>query len=153
MGTSFLDGWRAQLGNQLDMRLHEGRIARDGIAGVVRWRSAGSPCTMPAGSLLADREVHPRVAMQILRHAQFSITMEIYTQVSATTRRRSRGLGRPSMAELLLYSVAVRGSGRKRIYAMWALRRQNVRRQGLEPRTRGLRVRRIDGFHASTCDP
>jgi integrase len=34
------------------------------------------------GTLLADLDVHPRVAMQILRHAQFSITMEIYTQVS-----------------------------------------------------------------------
>jgi integrase len=35
------------------------------------------------GSLLADLDVHPRVAMQILRHAQFSITMEICTQVSS----------------------------------------------------------------------
>ncbi len=35
------------------------------------------------GSLLADLEVHPRVAMTILRHARFSITMEIYTQVSS----------------------------------------------------------------------
>jgi hypothetical protein len=26
-------------------------------------------------------DVHPRVAMQILRHAQIAITMEIYTQV------------------------------------------------------------------------
>ena len=31
------------------------------------------------GTLLADLDVHPRVAMQILRHAQFSLTMEIYT--------------------------------------------------------------------------
>src|SRR4051812_18126105 len=34
------------------------------------------------GSLLADLDVHPRVAMQILRHANFKITMEIYTQVT-----------------------------------------------------------------------
>lgn len=34
------------------------------------------------GSLLADLDVHPRVAMQILRHAKFSITIEIYTEVS-----------------------------------------------------------------------
>ena len=33
------------------------------------------------GSLLAALDVHPRVAMQILRHAQIAITMEIYTQV------------------------------------------------------------------------
>ncbi|GAA1807751.1 site-specific integrase [Planosporangium flavigriseum] len=34
------------------------------------------------GSLLVDLDVHPRVAMQILRHADFSITMEIYSRVS-----------------------------------------------------------------------
>ncbi len=46
------------------------------------------------GSLLADLDVHPRVAMQILRHAQFAITMEIYTQVSsAATRDALRRLG------------------------------------------------------------
>jgi hypothetical protein len=44
---------------------------------------AGVTC----GSLLADLDIHPRVAMQILRHAQFSITMEIYTQ----SRRRRPG--------------------------------------------------------------
>ncbi len=46
------------------------------------------------GTLLADLDVHPRVAMQILRHAQFSITMEIYTQVSsAATREALKRLG------------------------------------------------------------
>jgi integrase len=46
------------------------------------------------GSLLADLDVHPRVAMRILRHAQFSITMEIYTQASsAATREALRRLG------------------------------------------------------------
>lgn len=46
------------------------------------------------GSLLADLDVHPRVAMQILRHAQFAITMEIYTQVSsAQTREALKRLG------------------------------------------------------------
>lgn len=46
------------------------------------------------GSLLADLDVHPRVAMQILRHAQFSITMEIYPQVSSEqTREALRRLG------------------------------------------------------------
>jgi integrase len=38
-------------------------------------------------SLLADLDVHPRVAMQILRHANFAITMEIYTQVSSQATR------------------------------------------------------------------
>jgi hypothetical protein len=50
--------------------------------------------------LLADLDVHPRVAMQILRHADFKVTMEIYTQVfSEQTRdalkRLSDSLDRP----------------------------------------------------------
>jgi integrase len=46
------------------------------------------------GSLLADLDVHPRVAMKILRHARFAITMEIYTQVSdEQTREALRRLG------------------------------------------------------------
>jgi integrase len=45
-------------------------------------------------SLLADLDVHPRVAMQILRHGQFAITMEIYTQMSSkATREALRRLG------------------------------------------------------------
>jgi integrase len=39
------------------------------------------------GSLLADLDVHPRVAMEILRHADFSVTMEIYTKVSSQQTR------------------------------------------------------------------
>lgn len=39
------------------------------------------------GSLLADLDVHPRVAMAILRHARFAITMEIYTEVSDDATR------------------------------------------------------------------
>jgi integrase len=39
------------------------------------------------GSLLADLDVHPRVVMQILRHARFSVTMEIYTAVSSRKTR------------------------------------------------------------------
>ena len=46
------------------------------------------------GSLLAALDVHPRVAMQILRHSRVSITMEIYTEVrSASTREALRKLG------------------------------------------------------------
>ncbi len=45
-------------------------------------------------SLLADLDVHPRVAMRILRHARFAVTMEIYTQVSsAKTRDALKRLG------------------------------------------------------------
>jgi integrase len=46
------------------------------------------------GSLLADLDVHPRVAMQILRHANFKITMEICTQVTdQQTRDALKRLG------------------------------------------------------------
>ena len=45
-------------------------------------------------TLLVDLDVHPRVVMQILRHAQFAITMEVYTQVSsAQTRPALKRLG------------------------------------------------------------
>jgi integrase len=44
-------------------------------------------------SLLADLDVYPRVAMRILRHANFEVTMEVYTQVSsAKTREALDGL-------------------------------------------------------------
>ncbi|MFE6610195.1 tyrosine recombinase XerC [Amycolatopsis sp. NPDC057786] len=46
------------------------------------------------GSLLADLDVHPRVAMRILRHAQFAVTMEIYTEISSDqTRAALKKLG------------------------------------------------------------
>ena len=46
------------------------------------------------GSLLATLEVHPRVAMQILRHSKIAVTMEIYTEVpSAATRAALKKLG------------------------------------------------------------
>ena len=45
-------------------------------------------------TLLADLDVHPRVAMAVLRHARFSITMEIYTQASTkATREALKRLG------------------------------------------------------------
>ena len=39
------------------------------------------------GSLLAALDVHPRVAMAILRHSRIALTMEIYTQVPHKTTR------------------------------------------------------------------
>lgn len=45
-------------------------------------------------SLLAALDVHPRVAMQILRHAQIAITMEVYTEVpDEVTREALKRLG------------------------------------------------------------
>ena len=46
------------------------------------------------GSLLAALDLHPRVAMQILRHSKIAVTMEIYTEVpSAATRDALKKLG------------------------------------------------------------
>jgi integrase len=45
-------------------------------------------------SLLVELDVHPRVAMQILRHSQIAVTMDIYSQVaSASTREALTRLG------------------------------------------------------------
>jgi integrase len=47
------------------------------------------------GSLLAALDVHPRFAMQILRHSKIAVTMEIYTEVpsAAATREALDKLG------------------------------------------------------------
>ncbi|WP_088290676.1 tyrosine recombinase XerC [Kineosporia sp. A_224] len=55
-------------------------------------------------TLLVDLDVHPRVIMQILRHAQFAVTMEVYAQASspATTealRRLGETLSQQSQGE------------------------------------------------------
>jgi hypothetical protein len=52
-----------------------------------RYGSAGSLSTTPAapaGHSWPALDVHPRVAMAILRHSRMAMTMEIYTQVPAT---------------------------------------------------------------------
>ena len=56
-----------------------------------------SSCAAP---LLAALDVHPRVAMRILRHSKIAITMEIYTMVPdkaalAALKRLSDALGSP----------------------------------------------------------
>ena len=46
------------------------------------------------GSLLAALYVHPRFAMQILRHSKIAVTMKIYAEVpSAATREALEKLG------------------------------------------------------------
>ena len=43
---------------------------------------------------MAALDVHPRVAVQILRHSKIAVTMEIYTEVpSAATRDALKKLG------------------------------------------------------------
>lgn len=63
-----------------------------------RW--AGVPVTSvhltrkACASLLVALDVHPRVAMQILRHSKISVTMEVYAEVvSSATKDALRRLG------------------------------------------------------------
>jgi integrase len=88
-------GWSSQLATALPVeprnfdRSFERRITRAGVPRITR-HSTRKTC----GSLLAALDVHPRVAMQILRHSRSAITMEIYTEVpSAATREALRKLG------------------------------------------------------------
>jgi integrase len=46
-------------------------------------------------SILVTMDVHPRVAMQILRHSQISVTMNVYSEVSSdATRKALKRLGK-----------------------------------------------------------
>ncbi|WP_431943554.1 tyrosine-type recombinase/integrase [Micromonospora marina] len=70
-------------------RAWEARIRRYGLREITP-HGARRTCA----SILADLDVHPRVAMQILRHADFKVTMEIYTRVSSKqTREALKRLG------------------------------------------------------------
>ncbi|MFD8383954.1 tyrosine recombinase XerC [Streptomyces sp. NPDC059679] len=66
------------------------RSAKAGVRGI-RLHDTRHTC----GSLLAALDVHPRIAMQILRHSKIAVTMEVYTHVpSEATRRALRKLGK-----------------------------------------------------------
>jgi integrase len=65
-------------------RSYDTRIGKAGVRKITVHDARRTCATM-----LADLDVHPRVAMQILRHAKFAITMEIYTQVSSTATREA----------------------------------------------------------------
>lgn len=66
---------------------------RSAKAGIRRIRLHDTRHT--CGSLLAALDVHPRIAMQILRHSKIAVTMEIYTHVpSEATRKALRRLGK-----------------------------------------------------------
>jgi integrase len=41
-------------------------------------------------SLLVALDVHPRVAMQVLRQSQIAITMNVYSEVSSAETRTAR---------------------------------------------------------------
>jgi integrase len=70
-------------------RAWDARVAKAGVRKITV-HDARRTCA----TLLADLDVHPRVAMQIMRHADFAITMEIYTKVSSkATREALKKLG------------------------------------------------------------
>lgn len=82
-----------RLGGPVDPRnFHRAFKARIRRAGV---RETTVHATRKAcASLLVAMDVHPRVAMAILRHSQIAVTMEIYSQVtSAKTVEALRRLG------------------------------------------------------------
>lgn len=81
-------------GGPMDPRnFHRALQKRCDLAGVPRIPVHWTRHT--CGSLLAALDVHPRVAMQILRHSKIEITMEIYTHVPTDlTRKALRRLGR-----------------------------------------------------------
>jgi integrase len=67
---------------------------------IARCRKAGVPVTTvhatrkACASLLVALDVHPRVAMQILRHSQIAVTMDVYSQVTSdATSRALKRLG------------------------------------------------------------
>lgn len=70
-------------------RYFKARAAKVGVP-VISVHAARRTCA----SLLVALDVHPRVAMAILRHSQIAVTMDIYSQVSsASTREALRRLG------------------------------------------------------------
>ena len=65
-------------------RMFKQRAAKAGVP-VISVPSARRTCA----SLLVAMNVHPRVAMAILRHSQIAVTMDIYSQVSSESTRRA----------------------------------------------------------------
>lgn len=72
----------------------EQRLAPVGDAACVRHVSPPVACHTCA-SLLVALDVHPRVAMQILRHSQIALTMNVYSEAqSKATRSALERLGK-----------------------------------------------------------
>ncbi|MBC9716860.1 site-specific integrase [Streptomyces sp. TRM66268-LWL] len=81
-------------GTPIDPRNFNRQFAnRSAKAGVRRIRLHDTRHT--CGSLLAALDVHPRVAMQILRHSKIAVTMEVYTHIpTPDTRKALKKLGK-----------------------------------------------------------
>ncbi len=65
-------------------RMFKSRARRAGVP-VIPVHSARRTCA----SLLVAMNVHPRVAMAILRHSQIAVTMNVYSQVSSESAREA----------------------------------------------------------------
>lgn len=65
-------------------RMFKERAAKAGVP-IIAVHSARRTCA----SLLVAMNVHPRVAMAILRHSQIAVTMDIYSQVSTESARQA----------------------------------------------------------------
>lgn len=65
-------------------RLFKQRARKAGVP-VISVHSTRRTCA----SLLVAMNVHPRVAMAILRHSQIAVTMDIYSQVSSESTRQA----------------------------------------------------------------
>lgn len=82
-----------RLGTPIDPRTFNRRFtARCDAAGVRRLTVHDARRT--CATLLVDLEVHPRVIMRVLRHADLAVTMEVYAKASSdSTREALRRLG------------------------------------------------------------
>ena len=78
-------------------RRFETRCARAGVRRITVHDTRHTCATLPAAL-----DVHPRVAMRILRHAQIDVTMNVYTEVSdAKTLRALKRLGKQLVLQQL----------------------------------------------------
>ncbi|WP_410596715.1 tyrosine-type recombinase/integrase [Amycolatopsis sp. lyj-23] len=82
-------------------RSWDNRVARSGVRKITVHDGRRS-----CGTLLFDLDVHPRVIMRILRHAQFSMTTEIYLEEDAGNAQA------PGRVAPLLHFAAIRSAKR-----------------------------------------
>ena len=101
-------------GTPIDPRtLNRAFTARCDAAGVRRLTVHDARRT--CATLLVDLDVHPRVIMRVLRHADQGVTMKIYAKASSARHERPYGgSGRASTEAPLLYFAAVLASAEGR---------------------------------------
>ena len=80
-------------GTAIDPRTFNSRFSARCEAAAVR-RLTVHDARRTCATLLVDLDVHPRVIMRVLRHADQAVTMEIYAKASSeATREALRRLG------------------------------------------------------------